>query len=654
MEPALETENVVRDAAVRLLRALARMALIVGLMAGLMVCGVHWAIARTYDLSRIGKMASRSYVYDADGEFYSVLPGTDRVIVPLEKVSRHFQAALVAREDSRFYRHHGVDWIGLCRALAVDLLRGGFKQGASTLSMQLAKNTYFTDGRPHHGGLRALHEKLVELFLAPRIEANLSKRQVMEDYVNLVNFGSGFYGVEAASEGYFGKPCAKLTLPEAATLAGVIRSPANNSPLRHPLHARRARDEVLERMLKLKMISRAVQDAATAEPVRVRPGHGPNLRENYAATAVLMAVKKRLSEEQIQQGGWRIYSTVDAALQAQAENAIEKRLRSIERQPGYRHSTRAGYTSAMRRQGKAPEYLQGALVAMENRTGAVRALVGGRSCRDSAWNRALEATPQVGSTVKPFVYMSAYLHGLAPDSLISDGRIRKGELRFAPSWTPSNSEGSYRGLEPAQEGLIESRNTMTARIADRTGLGNIVAMLMQVGFGPRIPMRPAIVLGAVNARLIDVTAAYTIFPNDGRRVEPYLIERIDDPAGRCVFRASPESEPVADPRATKLVASELQEVVRRGTGAPARRLGLRKPAGGKTGTTEGFHDAWFVGYTSSLTCGVWVGFDKPQTVTKHGFGAELALPIWVDVIQHAPDARYPASPFQQGSNINRK
>ena len=278
---------------------------------------------------------------------------------------------------------------------------------------------------------------------------------------------------------------------------------------------------------------------------------------------------------------------------------------------------------------------------IDNRSGGIRALVGGRNYAESSFNRALFAKRQMGSTFKPFVYAAAFARGLQPTSLVNDGPIQPGEIRSASNWHPENSDGTYHGEMPAAEGLILSRNTMSVRVGDYAGLTNIQRVASAVGLGD-IPSQPSIYLGAFEETLRDVTAAYTVFPNQGERKQAYIIERIDDSDGQMLYRAAHVTAPALSPNLTAEMTSVMREVIEHGTAAGAKALGWTRPSAGKTGTTNDFKDAWFVGYTQSLTCGVWVGFDHPQTIAPRGYGAALALPIWVDAMNAAPPLRYPA------------
>ena len=610
------------------------------LIAGI-VCVVYGVWASTFDLTQVDNIPERSAVYDMDGKFYARLAGENRVVVHLEDVSDYFVKALLAREDSRFYTHHGIDPIGISRAMVRNILHGHISEGGSTLTQQLALNTFL-------GGIhtRSFQRKLLEAFLAIRIEQNFTKKQILEAYMNRIYFGQGVYGIETASQAYFGKHAKALSLTQAATLVALIRSPVHYSPFDHYKRAINQRNEVLDRMVDLKMITQAQSDAAKRDSLALAK-KPPGAQENYAMDAIRREVDTLLNSDQAEEGGLHVYTTIDPHMQAVAQVAVDAQLQKVEQRPGYRHPIRAQYAGQSLDADSATPYLQGALVLIDNRSGGICALVGGRDYTESRFNRALFSKRQMGSTFKPFVYAAAFSRGLQPDSLIDDGPIRNGELRSVSNWHPENSDGAYRAPMPAEEGLIQSRNTMSVRVGDFAGIGNIQRLATAAGLAD-IPSQPSIYLGAFGETLRDVTAAYTVFPNQGERKQAYIVERIDDADGQVLYRAAHLTANAMSPGLTNEMTSVMQAVIQHGTAAGARALGWTRPAAGKTGTTNDYKDAWFVGYTRSLTCGVWVGFDKPQTIAPHGYGAALALPIWVQVMNSAPPNRYPTPDFEGG------
>ncbi len=605
------------------------------LLVGGAVCAVYATWASFYDLTRleIEAIPQRTWIYDCTGKPFSRRAGEDRIVTPIDKVSKYFIDALLSREDSRFFSHCGVDPIGIGRAIFRNLINLHAREGASTLTQQLARNSFDLGGKN-------LHRKLLEAFVALRIERNRSKAQILESYVNRIYFGSGMFGVETASRAYFGKPSAKLTLGEAAILAGLIRSPNRFSPFRNLEGALKQRDTVLERMVLLGKISEAQAERAKAQKVTVSTWRPPAAGDGYAIGLIEDALALNLDTDQIAEGGLRIFTTLDPALQKVAEAALDAELTKVEQRPGYPHPTRADFGG--RTDGVPTPYLQGAVVVLDNATGGIRAIVGGRNYAESTNNRAYARRP-VGSTFKPFVYAAAYASGqVTPSTPISDGPIAHRELRTAPNWSPGNSDGTFKGILPAEEGLILSRNTMSVRVGDRAGLDAVRKVAEEAGISG-VPAFPSIFLGAFEASLRELVSAYTIFPNGGVRRQPFLIDHVEDSHGQTIYRAPTLEYHALSPGICWMVTDGLQKVMARGTAAGAD---FRKPAAGKTGTTNDYKDAWFVGFTRTLTCGVWVGLDEPKTIVAHGYGAALALPVWCDVMNAAQD-HYPARSFRQ-------
>ncbi len=590
-------------------------------------CYYGWA--HFFNLKEIHEMDERSVVYDHEGKYYSRLAGENRVAVPFDKVSNDFYNALISREDTRFYKHHGIDPIGISRAVVRNLFLGGFREGASTITQQLARNSFPLGGKN-------LHRKLIEAALAFRIETELTKEEILAAYVNRIYFGSGTYGIEAASQTYFGKPASKLNLPESATLAGLIRSPNRFSPLNNPEGSLRERNTVLGRMRDLGLITSVEYDEASASPLLAMPRIKTSPEDNWAMDAILRELELVLEPGQMNEGGLKIYTTIDGPLQSAAEQALRNRLQAVEAQPGYPHKPMSDFKDAVLDGEKSAPYLQAAAIALDNKSGGIRAIVGGRDYESSKFHRALFGRRQAGSIIKPFVYACAFESGIAPNESISDDRIQPGEIpRKFGSYDPSNSDGSYRGLQPVGEGLVESRNTMTVRLGMRAGLDRIANMVVKAGIAADPPRYPAICLGAFETNLRDITSAYTAFATGGVKLQPYLIDRVFDARGNVLYKSTRGRIPVINPAAARMTTSLLEDVVTRGTASRAREFGLTGKGAGKTGTTNNYLDAWFIGFDSSLTCGVWVGFDKPRPIKPGGYGGALALPIWVDIIESA-------------------
>src|SRR6266702_2125020 len=559
--------------------------------AGLAVFLFYAGWATTFDTKKVGEMPERNTVFDVDGRIYSRLAGANRLKVSLDQISPFFINALLAREDTRFYQHGGIDWRGILRALVRDILSGSAKEGASSITQQLARNSLPLGGR-------TISRKVLEAMVALRIERDFTKQQILELYINRIYFGSGCYGVETASQAYFGKSASTLTLPEAALLAGLIRSPNRFSPLKNPEGAALQRDAVLDRMVELKKISAAEANQAKFAKVNPHPKRLLQIQENYAMDAVQRDLNTLLTQDQIDNGGLFIYTTLDPAVQNAAQQALETQLTKIEHQSNFHHPLRANYQPPENGEGDSSmPYLEGAVVAIDNASGGIRALVGGRDYSQSKFNRALSpANRQVGSAFKPFVYALAFTHGLLPGAAISDGPIQPGEIDGAGNWSPGNSDGTYGGIQPCSYGLIHSRNTMSVRVGQFAGLDAVQKIATTLNLGENVPRGPAIYIGSFETDLKDFTAAYSVFPNGGVRKQSYMIERIDDQQHKPIYRAAHISMPTLDPSAAWMTSQVMEEVLTRGTAASARSLGFKLPAAGKTGTTNDYKDAWFMGY----------------------------------------------------------
>ncbi|PYI75216.1 MAG: hypothetical protein DMF01_08285, partial [Verrucomicrobia bacterium] len=390
--------------------------LILLLGAGFAVFLFYGTWAQTFDMKNVGEMPERNTVYDVDGKIYSRLAGANRLKVSLSEVSPFFIAAVLAREDTRFYEHKGIDWRGILRALVRDITSGSAKEGASSITQQLARNSLPLGGR-------TLSRKVLEAMVALRIERQFTKQQILELYVNRIYFGTGCYGVETASQLYFGENASKLNLSEAALLAGLIRSPNRFSPLKNPEGAAMQRNAVLDRMVALKKIS--LQQAEEAKTIKIvtHPKRVRQIQENYAMDAVQRDLNQLLTQDQIDNGGLSIYTTLDSTVQNSAQDALEKQLTKIEHQSNFHHPLKADYKPPENGEGdSAMPYLEGAVVVIDNASGGIRALVGGRDYAQSKFNRALvPANRQIGSAFKPFVYTIAFSHGLLPSTAISDG-----------------------------------------------------------------------------------------------------------------------------------------------------------------------------------------------------------------------------------------
>lgn len=624
----------------RIVTRLLIIAVLLGMVVAMVVLAVYGQVAAQYDLSKLGQMKQRSIVLDCKGREIGKLHGENREIVTLSQVSPYFVKALLAREDTRFYDHGGVDYIGVARALWRDLREQKMVQGASTLTMQLARNSF------DDLNAKTAHRKLVEALLARRIENVKTKDEIIELYMNRIFFGTGLYGIERASKGYFGRPASQLTLGESAMIAGIIRSPNRYSPFRNWEGAIRERNHVLDRMAAKKFVTQVEADAAKLEDMAVAATPVVHSQENYMMEAVRRDLDAILNSEDIEDGGLTIHTTLDKDIQFIAEQSLTTRLLAVEKLPGYKHMTKPQFDAqwdGVSEPASVP-YLQGAITVVNNSTGGLLAVVGGRDCQHSHFNRALQGNRPIGSTIKPFVYASAIEQGLLPGTLVEDAPIRRDELRDANGyWSPENSDGKFLGWQPATVGLVRSRNAMTVRVGNIAGLDHVLDTLRNVGLGEAEVRTLQIYIGNMGGNLKSLTSAMSVFATQGVRRRPFLIERITDGNGESVYD-TPVLESQAMSRGAAMLTSRmLEKVMNEGTAASARsEYGFKEKAGGKTGTTNDYQDAWFVGYTSELTCGVWVGLDTPQTIVEGGYGGKLALPVWADVMNGAVELNYKA------------
>ncbi|OYW74584.1 MAG: hypothetical protein B7Z37_17150 [Verrucomicrobia bacterium 12-59-8] len=602
-------------------------------LAAAVVIGIYSHMAKAYDLTQLGQMPERTIVMDYKGEVLGKMHGENRIIVPLSEVSPWFVKALLAREDSRFYDHSGIDFKGVARAMVRNFKDMRVVQGASTLTMQLARNSF-----PDLDD-RSIHRKLVEMMLARRIEKACTKDQIIEHYINRIFYGPGIYGVQRASQVYFGKHASQLSLSEAAMIAGIIRSPVRFSPFRNYEGALKERDTVLKRMLETKVITPEEEIAARYADIALHAQPVFQSQGGYALDTVRRDLDLILEQQEIEDGGLQVFTTLNKDLQDAAEAAVEKRLAAVEKQHGYAHPKKADFDKIWdgTHEISSTPYLQAALMMQDNTTGGILALVGGRDYRHSKYNRATQGERQIGSTVKPFVYAAGIASGFMPGTLINDAPIQPGEIDGAdPGWSPQNSDGKFLGPTTLTDGIVKSRNTMTLRLGNYAGIDRVIDLLTNAGFAKPAERTPQIFIGNIGGNPRQLTSAISIFPNQGLRRRPFLIDRIVDKAGNIIYQTPVLESEVVTPSVALLMRNILAQVLDRGTAASLRNeYGFKEPGGGKTGTTNDYKDAWFAGYTDRVSCGIWVGLDKPQTIVEGGYGGTLALPIWADVMKKA-------------------
>jgi penicillin-binding protein 1A len=551
-----------------------------------------------------------SRVLDRSGKPIGRLTYVRRINVPLTDVPRSVRAAFIATEDRRFYYHQGVDWRSAGRALVRNLSDISVREGFSTITMQVVRNAFL----PHLTGERSLRRKLIELELARRLERTLSKQQILEMYLNVIYLGNGTYGVEAASRDLFGKSVARLTVAEAATLAGLAKGPSLYAPRRHPERARARRDLVLSLMARESYITSAMASRSQDEPLGLAPAEWrPPQDRSYALDPVRATVDSVLGDDAATAGDLVVYSTLDAEAQQAAERAIQLQASAIQRQ-----APRTGRTAAE---------LEGAVVALDPRTGEIRALVGGRRSVRRGFNRALEARRQPGSAFKPFVYAAALSAGYTPATILDDSPVEI--VTAGRIWRPENFGGEYGGRLTLRRALMRSANAATVRLSQAVGERHVAALAQRSGIHSRMNAVPALALGALEVTPLELAAAYAPFANGGWRVQPRLVNRIESADGTVLWRArTPEPERVLGRAEAFQITSMLQSVVDGGTGRVLRNMGVRGLVAGKTGTTNHGADVWFIGYTPTLVAGFWFGYDSPRTIASNASGGRLAAPAW--------------------------
>jgi 1A family penicillin-binding protein len=621
------------------------------------------AQARTFDLNKLEQMESASVILDRNGKIFGQIYVENRETVPYEQLSPDLINAVVAVEDAKFYQHHGYDLLGIIRAALKNVTAGHVRQGASTITQQLARNSFSLKER-------TFRRKLLEIFLAQRIEEQFGKQKIMELYLNRIYFGGGLYGAEAAARGYFGKSARDMSLAECATLAGLIKSPNRLSPWSDRANSREVRDYALDRMRDLGFISRERCAAARAEQIVI--GSRQNAQgQTYAVDYIRQQVIAAVGWDRAMNEGFRIHTTIDVDLQKVAEDSLRAHLEAVEQHPDYNHQTYSAYAASFRKakangttsDQPAPEYLQGAVIGLNNATGDILVLVGGRDFEHNQYNRALQARRPAGTAMLPFVYAAAFEKGMYVGSLVEDSPLDNravmigGTTGILGEWGPESAENRYEGAMTARQALAKSKNGASIRVGMNAGVDTVLQLCSAAGIHSPLRPYPATFLGSSEVTLAELGLAYTIFPNGGWRPNtPHILERIEEKDGTLVWDGKQESirKLVIKPETAYEVHSCLADALQSGTGKAAfTQFGLKKmPAAGKTGTAYDFTDALFAGYDSNFTCAVWAGFDKPQRVYRGAFGRELALPIWVDVMNAAAKS-YPPREIKEPAGLKR-
>jgi 1A family penicillin-binding protein len=581
---------------------------------------------------RIGEMDQATAVFDASDRLVFTIFQEQRIEVPLSEISPNLVRALIDIEDQRFYEHHGFDIIRIGAAALANLRRHRAAQGGSTLTQQLARQSFL---RPD----KTMRRKAQELILAKRIERQYSKQQILELYLNKVYFGDGLYGAEAASRGYFGVHASELSVPQAALLAGLVKSPSSYAPTVSMERAVARRNVVLQTMLDAGDIDRAAFTAARTSKValhdtlREAEPHGEYFKEQVRRELV-----DRFGWQRVYQGGLKVYTTIDMRMQLAAETAVDESLKALDerraalavRRAKARATATKGFVGPI-----APpsdgEPLQAALVAMDPATGHIRAMVGGRDFNTSSFNRVVQAKRQPGSAFKPFVYAAALEAGYSPATLID--HLDEPTATMQGAWMPADGHSTASALT-MRAALRTSSNRAAVRMLQEVGISRTVEQARTLGVGD-VPSVPSLALGSGEVTVQSLTAAYAAFANHGLVPGPLVIRHVDDQDGLVLYESQESSTRAISDVTAFLMSSMLADVINAGTGASARRFGFSLPAAGKTGTTNDFNDAWFVGYTPTLVAGVWVGFDQPRTILPNGFAADVAVPVWAKFMKAA-------------------
>ena len=575
----------------------------------------------------VGMMPRATTLVDVKGRHAFTIFQEQRLHVPLAKVSPHLIRAVLAAEDQRFYRHGGFDVIRVMGAGWNNLLAGRAEQGGSTITQQLARLAFLTPDK-------TFRRKLQEVVVAIRLERAFDKNEILELYLNKAYFGDGLYGVEAASLGFVGKHAQDLDVAEAALIAGLVKSPSTYAPSASPQRALARRNLVLRVMYGEAAIDRDTYEAARRKAIvlndtlRREEAYGQYFKEEVRQQLVELFGWERVSTE-----GLRVETTLDLDMQKAAETEVAKAVAAIEARQG-----------AGARQRSATGPLQAALVSLDPHTGEVRALVGGRAFDKSRFNRVTQARRQPGSAFKPFVYAAALERGFTPATVLRD--LSEPVLTAAGAWIPQDGHVDDDALT-MRAALRLSSNRAAVRMIEDVGIPAAVEYAERFGMGG-MPSVPSLALGSGEVTMLSLVSAYGVFANEGTLVQPTLVRRVTTSSGEVLYESRPSAQSVVTPVTAFLITSMLQDVINAGTGSGVRQLGFRLPAAGKTGTTNEYRDAWFVGYTPSLVTGVWLGYDQPRTIVRGGYAAQLAVPLWTRFMLSAtrndePD-RFPAPP----------
>ena len=588
------------------------------LIAGVVFGAVAGAIlAITSDFPQIRSLETYrppavTRIYSADKKVLAELFVEKRDPVLLKDIPCFLKEAIVATEDRNFYKHSGVDLKGILRAAIKNILAREFVEGASTITQQLAKTLFLTPEK-------TLVRKIKEAVLAFQLERRYTKDEILEMYLNQVYFGSGAYGVESAARIFFGKAAKDLNLSECALIAAMPKTPSKYSPLINKELALKRRNIVLKQMKDTGIITASACDKALKEPVVLGKQNRKELRAGYFVEYVKGCLEEVIGSSRLYKGGLTVYTTLSFKLQKAAEDAVANGLIALE--------------TRMKSRGTKDPYPQCALIALDVRTGGILAMVGGRDFSKSPFNRAVSARRQPGSAFKPVVYAYAIEKGFSQNMMILDAPVAFKGAKNGKDWTPENFSGKYMGEITLRTALAVSENIPAVRLMEMLGSNSVARFGRSLGIESPLSPDLSLALGTSETTLIDLTSAYAVFPNRGERIEPFGVTEVHDGNGRIVWQVKPQKRAVMSRAGAAIMTDMLSSVIQEGTGRKARVI--RYPVAGKTGTTNQYKDALFIGFSPSIAAGVWVGRDVYKTLGNLETGARAALPIWIEFMTQA-------------------
>ena len=596
-----------------------------------------------------------SKVYAADGRLITDLGLERRTVIPLGEMSPYVKTAFLATEDKRFYSHHGIDWVRVFGAIKTNVFQLRFAEGFSTITMQLARNIWDQD---ISGTEKSLRRKLREAKMAREIERKYPKDKILEIYLNQIPLGNGAYGVEAASQRYFGKSVRDLNVAEAATLAAIPKAPTRYNPRRNPNLNIQRRNTVLNLLRDNGLLNGDNTERWKAYPLLLSSHSDFSGVAEYFVEYVRQQLEARFGRE-LYTMGYRIYTSLDLDIQQAAERALEARLEAIESGADgkFAHETYRQYMDSRSDNGEdnnrtTTPYLQGLAVTLEAKTGYIRAMVGGRDFEDSKFNRATQALRQPGSTFKPVVYSAAVEAGYPLSHVMVDDPLSVELDPAEPPWAPQNYDLEFDGPMTLRRALYLSRNIIAIKLGMELGEQAVISEAAKFGITTRVPAFPSIHIGSADVIPLEMIAAYTTFANLGTRTIPNAVLRVEDRSGKIVWQPPVRSMEVMDTLHAWLMTDALRDVVRHGTAVGSVGARVNFPAGGKTGTTNDGFDVWFIGFTPDMVTGLWIGFDQPRKIKANAQGGVLVGPAWSAMMREVYERRSVPSSWSRPAGLS--